>query len=410
MNRARVLFITHSMLLGGSARSLDLLVRSLDPSRYECVIACIHPVPEVMDFHAACGVRVVPAPRIRAFPHTTGGWLRFWNPRHLLTLFRTVVGYPSSVRATERLISEEHPDIVHLNSAVLSPAADGARRAGVPLVWHIRESVVNGYLGIRRRWLSRKIHDLPDAALFLSRDDMQHLGSSPTWHVIPNWTSFDLPPVDRSEARHRREIAPGARVILFLGGFSGLKGAPVLLKAMQRVTEEIPDAMCIIAGVTPPSQRLRARLARRVLPLIGISSDYQKCEALLQRVCDRVIILPFLADTGDVFAAADVMTFPATEPHFPRPVIEAFAHRVPVVASDIGPMKDLLDGGRRGVLVPPGDPVVLARGLVRALTETDEMRAAAERAFEEARSEFSPEAGVTAIEVIYEQVLARRIE
>lgn len=410
MNRTRVLFVTHSMLLGGAARSLDLLVRGLDPSRYECVIACIYPVPEVMDFHAAAGVRVVPAPGIGIFPHTTGGWLRFWNPRHLLALFRALAGYPGSVRATERLIAKERPDIVHLNSAVLSPAADGARRAGVALVWHVRESVVKGYFGIRRRWLSRKVHDLPDAAIFLSRDDMQQLGSSPTWHVVSNWTSFDPPPVDRSEARRRLGIASESRVILFLGGYSGIKGAAVLLKAMQRISEEVPDALCIMAGTTPPSQRLRARLARKVLPLVGVSSDYQKCEALLRGVHERVITLPFLEDTADVFAAADVMTFPATEPHFPRPVIEAFAHRLPVAASDIGPMKDLLDGGRRGVLVPPGDPVALARGLIRALTETDEMQSVAERAFAQGRSEFSPEAGVAAIEAIYQQVLARGIE
>lgn len=410
MNRARVLFITHSMLLGGAARSLDLLVRGLDPSRYECVIACIHPVPDVMDFHAAAGVRVVPAPGVGIFPHTTGGWLRFWNPRHLLALFRAMAGYPGSVRATERLIAKERPDIVHLNSVVLSPSAEGARRAGVPLVWHVRESVVKGYLGIRRRWLSRKVHDLPDAAIFLSPDDMRQLGSSPTWHVVSNWTSFDPLPVDRSEAGRRLGIAPDARVILFLGGFSSIKGAVVLLEAMKGVGDALPGALCIMAGVTPPSGRLRARLARRLLPLVGVTSDYQKCEALLQEVRERVITLPFLVDTADVFAAADAMTFPATEPHFPRPVIEAFAHRLPIVASDIGPMKDLLDGGLKGILVPPGDPVALARGLVRALTETDEMQAVAERAFERGRSEFSPEAGVAAIEAIYQQVLARGIE
>jgi glycosyltransferase involved in cell wall biosynthesis len=179
---------------------------------------------------------------------------------------------------------------------------------------------------------------------------------------------------------------------------------------MQGVSEEVPDALCIMAGTTPPSQRLGARLARKVLPLVGISNEHQKCEALLRGVRERVVTLPFLEDTADVFAAADVMTFPATEPHFPRPVIEAFAHRVPVVASDIGPMKDLLDGGRRGVLVPPGDPVALARGLIRGLTETDEMRATAERAFEECRSEFSPETGVAAIEAVYQRVLTPGID
>jgi len=404
--RTRILFVTHSMVLGGAPRSLDLLVRGLDHDRFECVIACIHPTPEVMEFHLRSGVQVIAAPGIGEFPHTTGGWLRFWNPRHLIALTRSILRYRSSVAATLRLIEEVRPDIVHLNSVILAAAAEASRRSRTPLVWHIRESVVRGHLGLRRRWLRRKVQTLPDAAIFLSQDDMDRLGPrSPNWHVVPNWTPFDVGNPDRDGARQRLAIPQEARVILFMGGYNRMKGTDVLLRAMPLVRRDVPEATCLIVAVEPPSPRAAARVARAVLPFFGIRSDIQECERLLS-AGGPVITLPFLSDTSDIFAAADVLAFPAREPHFARPVVEAFAHHLPVVASDLGPMREITEEGVLGILVTPGRPDELADGLIRALSGDESVAAMTEQAFPAGLRRFSPEAGRVAIERIYAEVLA----
>jgi len=403
-DRTRVLFITHSMTLGGAPTSLNLLLESLDPERYECVVACIYPSPEVEEFHASTGAEVVAAHEIVDFPHTTGGWLRLWNPRHVIHLVRALVRYKSSVRATGSLIDQVRPDIVHVNSLILVAAAEGTHRAGVPLVWHVRESIVRGHVGLRRRWLANKVRTLPDAAVFLSEDDMRNMGvPRKNWRVVPNWTSFDPPFVDRGEARHRLAVSPDGLLVLLLGGFSRLKGADVLLRAWPAVKAAVPDARCVIAGVVRPSARPMAKVARLLLPVVGIRSDFQECERLLAGA-DGVVARPFRTGIGDLFAAADALAFPAKEPHFPRPVVESFAHRVPAVASDIGPMRDIMEAGSLGILVAAGSPQALADGLIRALTRTEEMEAMTDQAFREGKRRFSPAVGIASIEEIYREV------
>ena len=61
----------------------------------------------------------------------------------------------NSIRQMRRLIEEIAPDLVHLNSSTLAPAALGCARVGVPIVWHIREPLARGYLGIRRGLIRR---------------------------------------------------------------------------------------------------------------------------------------------------------------------------------------------------------------------------------------------------------------
>lgn len=404
-SKTRVLFITHSMTLGGAPRSLNLLLESLDPERYERVVACIYPAPDVAAFHAATGAEVVPAYGITPFPHTTGGWLRLWHPRHLVHLLRALVRYRPSIRATRSLIEKVRPDLVHVNSLILVASAVAAREAGVPLVWHVRESIVRGHVGLRRRWLAKKVRTVPDAAVFLSQDDMLRMGPpGHNWHVVPNWTSFDPPQIARDGARARLSLAPLDPVVLLLGGFSRLKGTDVLLLAWPLVRASVPGATCVIAGVVPPSTRPIAELSRTLLSLVGIRSDFQECERLL-RSAKGVVTLPFRTDTEDLFAASDVLAFPARAPHFPRPVVEAFAHRVPVVASDIGTVRDVAGDGTLGILVASGNPQALAEGLIRGLSMTEDLREMTDRAFREGKKRFTPEAGVNAIEGIYRGVL-----
>ncbi|MGQ0668605.1 MAG: glycosyltransferase family 4 protein [Actinomycetota bacterium] len=403
----RVLFVQHASAPSGSAVSLGLLLRRLDPSRYEPILACIHPTPAIRAYYQGLGHAVIPAEGIREFPHTTGGWLRIWNPGHVVQLMSTLAHFPRSVRAAEGLIEERHPDIVHLNSLVLVPAAVAARRRGVPLVWHVRESAVRGHFGLRRRWLSRLVRELPDAAIFLSEDDMLRLGRHPNWSVIPNVVDV-ASPIDRVTARRDLSIPEEAKVVLFLGGYSAIKGVEVLLTALPRVASAVPSARCLLVGAHEPSRGLIPRLARWVLPWVGLRTPRQRVERALEHIAGRVTVFPWRTDVARLFAASDVLAFPSTEPHFPRPIVEAFAYRVPVVASDIGGVRGVVEDGVTGRLVPPGDPQALARALTDVLLDDRGARRMAQKAEAAGRERFDPGTGIAKITQIYERVLAAR--
>jgi glycosyltransferase involved in cell wall biosynthesis len=78
-------------------------------------------------------------------------------------------------------------------------------------------------------------------------------------------------------------------------------------------------------------------------------------------------LLPFAPNVFDYFACCDVVVFPSVEPHFARPVIEAAAMSRPVVASDIGGVRELVENGKTGLLVPPNKKVLLASAIISIL-------------------------------------------
>lgn len=410
MIRRRVLFVQHTAAPSGSAVSLGLLINALDRERYEPIMACTCPTPALQDYYGHLGIPVVTADRVRSFPHTTGGWYRLWNPAHAGRLLIAGLKFPSSVKAAQALFKEFRPDIVHLNSVVLVPAAIAAHRLGIPLVWHVRESVVDGHLGLRRRWISRQLLTRPNAVIFLSASDMERLGSSHRWHVIPNSVDFSElgEAVSKPDARGRLEIPVDAKVVLFLGGYSPIKGPTVLLRSLPQVAAAIPGLHCLFVGAHAQSKEFVPRLARRLLPLIGLATPSQRVQYELSRIRTPVTILGWRDDINDLFAASDVLAVPSTQPHFSRPTIEAAARRVPVVGSRLGGVSDLVDDGITGRLVDPNSPEALASALIEVLADEQHASALAGAAFERAIQRFDQEAQVRKITELYDAILSER--
>jgi glycosyltransferase involved in cell wall biosynthesis len=410
LNRTRILFFQHAAAPSGAAVSLALLLQCLDAGRYQPIVACTRPTAAIRDYYARQGIEVLPVEGIHEFPHTTGGWFHLWKPTDALRLATTAVGMPRSIAAASETIRRIRPDIVHVNSVVLAPVAMAARRLGVPFVWHIRETVVRGHLGLRRRWLSRLVRELPDAAIFLSSSDMRRLGpGQSTWSIVPNATRIDgVNAPGRTAARRRLGIADDLPVVLFLGGYSRLKGGEVLLAALPSVAREVPGVRCLLAGAHEPSSGVAPRLGRALLPLLGMKTPRQRFEAALARVAESVWVLAWQDDTEPLYAAADVLVFPALEPHFPRPVVEAFARRLPVIVSDLAGYAELVTSEVTGLLVPPGDAEALATALVSLLKDRSRARRMAESAHAVARERFDLSAQAAEIVSVYDRVLGGR--
>jgi glycosyltransferase involved in cell wall biosynthesis len=411
--RRRILYVSHSSGPGGSLLSLRYLLEGLDRGRYEPVVACIHPVPEVMDTFRALGVETLHAPGISIFPHTTGGWDPLTTPLGLLRAVRAVRSFRASARATAELVRRVRPDLVHLNSLVLAPSAAGAKAAGVPVVWHVRESVHPGHAGVRRRWLNGALRRWADEAVFISRDDRRRLTGGDFGVVIPNFVDharFDRA-LDGTAVRAELGVPADAPLVLYFGGVSSLKGGHVLLPALLRARRELPRLHALVAGAEAPWSRSPvARTARGVLPLLGTGTERQRFLRAYRDggMEDWVRLLPFRPDPERLIAAADVVVFPSTRPHFARPVIEAGAMATPVVASRLGGVEELVDDGRTGLLVPPADPEALAAAIVRVLADPGRARGMGEAGHAESLRKYARGPNLERLLAVYDAVLRGR--
>lgn len=407
----KILYISHSSnFAGGAILSLTLLLENLDRARFEPVVTSISDIPEFFEILETKGIKGFHWPGIVILPHTTGGWYPLYSPIGWLGLARSLKGLRKSIRTTEALVHSVCPDIVHLNSAVLSPSAIGVKKAGVKLVWHIRESVLQGHLGFRKQWLSQKVTELADEAIFISKHDRQTLSPKGKGVVIPNFVDFKRfdrnmnPAVIRSELN----IPVDAKVILFFGGMSRLKGAHVLLSALDIAAKNRQNLWAIFAGaIRPMSQSLIARAGRVVLPLVGKPTERQDFYRRLgrNRMRDRIVLLPFRHDPERLIAGSDLVVFPSTESHFARPVIEAGAMAKPVVASKIGGVEELIEDGRTGFLVPPNEPHALADAITRIIDDSLLAAKMGEAGYKRAIVNYNAEINAAKIMGIYERLL-----
>lgn len=406
----RILYIQHATSLGGSVLSLLGLVQKLDRKRFEPVVACIGAGTEIPDFYRQNGIESFACPDLAVFPHTTGGWYSCYNPRALWQLALVVMRFPRIAGAAKRLVKQVKPDLIHLNSVVLGPCAVGVARTGVPLVWHVRESVVSGHFGFRRWLIQQWLLRLPKEIIFISSAEKKQLLEDKRGIVIPNFVDFEQFDRNLNGQAMRQSIGLKSddQVVLFLGGFWNIKGARPLLKALAIEHQRNYKMHAIFASaIATPSTRLVARIGRMILPLLGHPTDRQWATKFMRQYAmeSYVHLLPFQGAPEQLLAACDVLVFPSIAPHFARPVIEAGAMGKAVVASRLGGVMELVEENQTGILVPPGDVHALADALHQVLNRKDEAARMGENGFQRARDYYNAEHNAQQIMTVYAHIL-----
>jgi glycosyltransferase involved in cell wall biosynthesis len=170
-------------------------------------------------------------------------------------------------------------------------------------------------------------------------------------HVIPNGR-----PVERfTPANQRRRIA-----------------------ARQALGLPIDRDLVAVVGALSPEKRVDvaitavAQVPRLVLAIAGDGPERATLESLAgRRAPGRVHFLSATDGPGDVLAAADVLALSSDSEGVPGILIEAGLSGVPVVATDVGWVSDVVQHDVTGLLVPPGDPGQLAGALRQALDRRD---------------------------------------
>ena len=140
--------------------------------------------------------------------------------------------------------------------------------------------------------------------------------------------------------------------LLFVGRLAAVKGLPVLLEAVARLARERPDVTLVVAGDGPDRARLEQQ-ARRLDIAPNVEFRGYQSQAQVRELLHRT----------DVFAMASFAE------GVPVVLMEAMAAGVPVVATRIAGVPELVDDGASGFLVPPGDPETLAEKIRLLLDE-----------------------------------------
>ncbi len=295
-----------------------------------------------------------------------------------------------------RLIRERQVGILHTHEFFMNILGLVASRlTGVPLVATVHGK--NYYADrFRRRLAYRLVGRLADQMIAVSEDVRRflagRLGIAPDRiRVVPNGVPLEEePPQERVSAlRDSLRLGRDSRVVGTVGSLYPVKGHRYLIDAAPRVVLRFPHAVFLIVGRGGLQEELEAQAHR-----VGVAP--------------RLRFLGHRDDVRHLLAICDVFVLPSLSEGMPLALLEAMAAGVPVVATRVGGVSEVMEDGKTGLLVPPGDSHALAESIVTLLDNRTLAREIGESARNVVASRFSLTGALEAYQEIYTELIRRR--
>lgn len=273
------------------------------------------------------------------------------------------------VKNLRRFFVHQRIDMAYINTSANVYPGLAARLAGIPVAWHIHETLTAG--DKRVAWKARVIRQLAHGLIYASRSGVKSMPPPPK---TPHFVARNFVPVDelrvlRQVRLARTSTSTESQPRIFTNGTIARKGTDVLLEALQVLARQRPEISPIvtIAGAKPAEPAFAARLNE-------LTTSAQ--------LTGRVQFAGLLETLAPELAKADLFISPSRNEALPIAIVEAMAVGVPVIATNVGDCSDLLGHGRCGWLVPPEDPAALAAAIEEALSDSSLAQQKADAAFE----------------------------
>ena len=367
--RPRVLHLINSFDIGGTERQAFELLKRLDARRYDVRLAALRLRGPLYDEIAGR------FPDVPEFPLTS-----FYNTNAAKQLGRL-----------RSLMIRERIDLLHAHdfyAGLIGSVA--ARFASVRVIASQRHLELSDRLV--HDWGTHVIHRLAHRILVNSDAIRESIlaRSKATAHkvvVIKNGVSPRTYDRDHDGLCRELGLPSGSKLVGMVARLQPVKGHRYLLDAAARVFPGIPNSHLLLVGGGPLSGEIQ-----------------QQAEALGLR--GRVHLLGDRLDTSRLVASFDLMVLASLREGLPNAVMEGMAAETPLVATAVGGVKELIEDGLTGYLVPPADSDRLAKAMAQALGDESQSRAIAMRAQRFISSKFPMELMVESVQQLYDEELS----
>jgi glycosyltransferase involved in cell wall biosynthesis len=381
MDQVSVMHIIARMNIGGPAVEIEGLLSGLDTAMFKQTLCT---------GYCQSGEREFSANSARA---NSIEWMR------ISRLGRSVspLGDTFALWALIREIRKRRPDIVHTHTAkagLLGRLAARLSCTGTVVVHTYHGHLLTGYFSPRktRAWIisERLLARLTDAFIAVGdrvRCDLldARIGRAEDFHVIPSGIAHVVG-YDRSEAASILEIELGAPIVTYVGRLTSIKRPDRLLEVIRRISGSAPNVTFLIVGGGEQREKIEETCRNEHLP---------------------VRFLGWSDNVDLVYSLSDIVLLVSDNEGAPLVLIEAAAHGIPVVSTDVGSVSEIVDSGVTGILTAAREED-LSRAVMQLLDESELRTRMGRAAQERIKSKFSPREFLSAHAELYESIVLTR--
>lgn len=395
MRRAKVLHLITHLGVGGATDNTLLTVQGLSRERYEV--------------HLGAGVLLPDEEYTDWTPRGREAADDFFTIPDLVRPIRPWGDLRSLLRLTG-LMKERRYDIVHTHCAKAGIVGRiAARRAKVPIVVHTFHSFswkVTGDPGasLRRRSIetlkrrgfvaleryTAKISDALITVADLNKREALEVGLAPAERITTVCSGIDVDrfasAADRATACRELGLDPARPIVGTIGRLSTQKDPLTFVRAAREVLRRKPDVQFLLVGDGPLANDVRS----------AVEGD------------DRIRLMGYRDDVPLIVSVLDVFVLSSLWEGLGRALTEAMSVGIPVAATAVDGIPELVRDGETGRLCPPGDPEKLADNIVWMLDNASQARRMGALGRERVRPLYTQEKMVDGIDAVYRDLLSRK--
>ncbi|MFA4932980.1 MAG: glycosyltransferase [Candidatus Omnitrophota bacterium] len=366
-----ILFFEGAIDFGGSVKSLLLLLQHLDKSKYYSVVVCPYEVPYLKKF-TDLGVEV------KILKWSTN--LFFSRLNHIFQVMW--------------LIKRLNISLVLLNNGIYYPALIAARFCRIPIICYFRSLPYNIFTKKPTiPFLTRLFGRLSNHNIAISeavKNRYVELGfNKSTITVIPDGIEIDTIREKASMPGQPIYKTNGTFVIGCVCRLSEEKGLKYLMEAMQFILDETKNIKCVLVGDGPLLNQLKQQ-----------TSDL--------RITENVIFVGHQDNPYPILSQFDIFILPSLREGLSISIMEAMVLGIPIIASMVGGVGDLVCSMTNGILIPPGDSKKIADSVISLYKNSDLKNKLAYNAHIKANAEFLFQKTIDRVELKYAELLKDR--
>jgi glycosyltransferase involved in cell wall biosynthesis len=288
--------------------------------------------------------------------------IQFMTRKHpVVNLLLFLCFLPLNVVRIRRLIKSKSIDIVDIDGIANTLPAMAARLSRVPILWYFNDPYLPA--PVRRLilpWVTRlSARVVVQGECFKSSQTSLYPRLRDKTVVLYPGVDLDRFNPDRVDAsvreglRQQWGIPPDCTLVGTIGNLNQVKGHIHFIEAARQIKQQSPRTRFLVVGRRLDSAPGYWELLQELTTRLGLTHD--------------IVYVDFQEDVPAVLKTLGIFVLPSLLESCPNAVLEAMAMKVPVVATDVGAVAELLDEGRMGTLVPPGDATAIAGAVLACL-------------------------------------------
>ena len=358
--KIRLGFLAHGIYYGGANTSLYLMIKHLDPNKYELFLYTPSCRSDKMksDFQRFCkSITIIPMEQIR-------------NAATCLTTIKDF-NRISKIQYNDfiKILIKDEIDILHVNTSVFPHILHQVKSGtSIKIVTHVRELIPYYDNGLVQQYMIKQIYDNSDAIICISDQEAIPFKGHTNLQIIPN--PFDFSKIDSINPKLRSlyKISDNYILIGMLGQFSRYKGQRVFvetLAALKKMNLTVPFKFIMIGVVFNKPWKI---IVKKILGKSDYGSEILEF-IRKNKLEEDIFFIPYSYQVLGLLKDIDIVVRPAlTCDPWGRDVIESMALRKPVVAT--GKSNFYIDDNLTGFLVENPESKLLADKIADLITNT----------------------------------------